>query len=120
MLPTEVVEPLTLEAFKTQHGPEQPDLIRPVWSRGGVWTRWPPEVTSNLDYDSVRKMPHEASWVYSDTAKIYLFIYSVTPVKSCCTQVLILTDQPVSPKEGLQKISAETPYISLLLVINLS
>lgn len=30
MLPTEVVEPLTLEAFKTRHGPEQPDLIRPV------------------------------------------------------------------------------------------
>lgn len=26
MLPTEVSEPLTLEAFKTRHGPEQPDL----------------------------------------------------------------------------------------------
>lgn len=65
-------------------------------------------------------MPHEASWVYSDTAKTYQFIYSVTLVKSCCTRVLILTDQPVPPKEGLQKITAETPHIFLLLVINLS
>jgi len=34
MLPIEVVEILTLEVFKTQHRPEQPDLTGPVSSWG--------------------------------------------------------------------------------------
>lgn len=118
MLPTEVVEPLTLEAFNTRHGPEQPDLIRPVWSWAG-WTRWPLEVISNLDYDSVRKMPHEASWVYRDTTKIYQPILSATLAKSCCTQVLILTYQPDLQRKDC-KIFQQKPFNFLLFVINLS